>query len=317
MTIKPVLTVNNIHKKIGKKKILEEISLDVYPGEIVGLLGPNGSGKTTLIKIIVGLMEKNEGTILINGFPLNQEFEEAIRFVGAIIENPEFYQNMTGYENLQQYAEMAGNIFKTRIDEVVERVGLSHAIDDKVKAYSLGMRQRLGIAQGILHSPSLLILDEPTNGLDPAGMKDFREHIKELAKRENVAILIASHLLSEVEELCDRVIIIQNGKIKSTVSLSENLETELTLRMELRPQENALSWLSGQGFEAEANGDFLLVKVKKEQVPDLCRRMSIDGIDIFSVIPVKRSLEESFIDWTTENVMREREGEEYEQTDSK
>jgi ABC-2 type transport system ATP-binding protein len=312
MTIQPILTVNNIHKKIGNKVILEDINLVIDPGEIVGLLGPNGSGKTTLIKIIVGLMKKNEGTVFINGYSLDQELEEALRFAGAIIENPEFYLNMTGYENLQQYAEMAGGISAKKLKEIVDRVGLSHAIHNKVKEYSLGMRQRLGIAQGILHSPGLLILDEPTNGLDPGGMRDFRELIKELAKRDHVAIMIASHLLSEVEELCDRVIIIQNGKIKSTVVLQETFHEEFLIHMEIAPKEKAMKWLKQQNYEAEEKGNFISVKVRKEQIPILCRNLSNEGIDIFSVIPVKPSLEESFMSWTN----AEMKGEEYVQADS-
>lgn len=314
MTSQPILAVNNIHKKIGKKTILEDISLEIYPGEIVGLLGPNGSGKTTLIKIIVGLMSKNDGAVFINGISLDEDFEEALRFVGAIIENPEFYPNMTGYENLQQFAEMAGGLSNERIDEAVERVGLSHAIDEKVKAYSLGMRQRLGIAQGILHTPGLLILDEPTNGLDPEGMRDFRNQVKELAEREQVAILIASHLLSEVEELCDRVIVIQNGSIKSAVSLNDNAKIDWPVHMELKPQENALLWLRNHNFDVEEAGSVISVKVKKEQIPDLCRRLLNEGFDIYSVFPVKPSLEESFINWTN---TRERDGEEHVQIDSK
>lgn len=210
----PILHIEGLDKKIGSKQILKQISMDVRQGEIIGLLGPNGSGKTTLIRIIVGLLKQNSGSVAINGFKHDTEFEQAMEAVGAIVENPEFYPYLSGWENLKHFANMHKKITDERLDEVVERVGLTSAIDDKVKTYSLGMRQRLGIAQAILHRPKLLILDEPTNGLDPAGMKDFRDHIKELAEEEGTAVLFATHLLREVEDLCDRVIIIQKARSK-------------------------------------------------------------------------------------------------------
>lgn len=215
----PILHIEGLDKTIGKKHILKNISMDVRQGEIIGLLGPNGSGKTTLIRIIVGLLKKNSGTITINGFQHDADFEKALESVGAIVENPEFYPYLTGWENLKHFANMHKNIKEDRLQEVIERVGLTNAVHDKVKTYSLGMRQRLGIAQAILHRPNLLILDEPTNGLDPGGMKDFRDHLKELAELEGTSILFATHLLREVEDLCDRVIIIQKGEIKTEVVL--------------------------------------------------------------------------------------------------
>ncbi len=186
----PILHIEGLDKTIGKKHILKNISMDVRQGEIIGLLGPNGSGKTTLIRIIVGLLKKNSGTITINGFQHDADFEKALESVGAIVENPEFYPYLTGWENLKHFANMHKNIKEDRFQEVIERVGLTNAVHDKVKTYSLGMRQRLGIAQAILHRPNLLILDEPTNGLDPGGMKDFRDHLKELAELEGTSILL-------------------------------------------------------------------------------------------------------------------------------
>ncbi len=199
MTKQPVLHIENVDKIIDGKTILKDIRLTADEGEIIGLLGPNGSGKTTLIKLITGLIKMKSGSIVINGFPIDRQFEKAIQSVGAIVENPEFYPYLTGYENLKHYANMHAGIGRERLEEVISRVGLEDAAEDKVKTYSLGMKQRLGIAQAILHRPKLLILDEPTNGLDPAGMKDFREHLRELAEEEGTAILFATHLLKEVE----------------------------------------------------------------------------------------------------------------------
>jgi ABC-2 type transport system ATP-binding protein len=180
----PLLQLKNARKDIGKKTIIHDLSLEVFPGEVFGFLGPNGAGKTTTIRMIVGLMGITSGEVLINGISIQKDFEKAIQHVGAIVENPEMYKFLTGYQNLLHYARMAKGVTKERIDEVVKLVGLEKRIHDKVKTYSLGMRQRLGLAQALLHRPSLLILDEPTNGLDPAGIREIRDYLRKLAKEE-------------------------------------------------------------------------------------------------------------------------------------
>lgn len=172
MKQKPIVQIKNLSKTIGKKTIIDDISFDVYPGEVYGFLGPNGAGKTTTIRMIVGLISITKGEILINGISIEKDFEKAISYVGGIVENPEMYKFLTGYQNLIHYARMQ-NVKKERLDAVIQLAGLENRIHDKVKTYSLGMRQRLGVAQALLHSPKLLILDEPTNGLDPAGIKSF------------------------------------------------------------------------------------------------------------------------------------------------
>lgn len=273
--------------------------MDVRQGEIIGLLGPNGSGKTTLIRIIVGLLKQNSGSVAINGFKHDNEFEQAMEAVGAIVENPEFYPYLSGWENLKHFANMHKKITDERLDEVVERVGLTSAIDDKVKTYSLGMRQRLGIAQAILHRPKLLILDEPTNGLDPAGMKDFRDHIKELAEEEGTAVLFATHLLREVEDLCDRVIIIQKGEIKAEVSLNGAGQKTEKAVIEVQPAEKALDWLMGNGYSAERKDGSIVVDIAKENIPELNRSLVGQGLNVFSIMPYTQSLEDEFIKATT------------------
>ncbi|ATH94430.1 ABC transporter ATP-binding protein [Bacillus glycinifermentans] len=294
----PVLHIEGVDKIIDGKTILKNINLEANKGEIIGLLGPNGSGKTTLIKLMTGLIKQSSGSIIINGFPIDRQFEKAIQAVGAIVENPEFYSYLTGYENLIHYANMHKDITQERLDEVVERVGLEDAIDDKVKTYSLGMRQRLGIAQAILHRPKLLILDEPTNGLDPAGMKDFRDHLRELAKEEGTVILFATHLLKEVEDLCDRVVILQNGRVKSTVTLhgaEEKLEKAL---LEVQPEEKALQWLKGNGYEAWTEKGLVAVKVEKRKIPSLNKQLVMNDIDVYSIAPFKQSLEDEYMTLT-------------------
>lgn len=209
---KVVLECNKIWKKIGHKTIVNDLSLNLYEGDILGFIGSNGAGKTTTIKLLLGLQSLNGGSVKIGGFDLKKDFISAISNVGAIIENPDLYMYMTGYENLRISAILYG-VDNKRIDEVVKMVGLEKNINDKVKKYSLGMRERLGIAQAILHRPKVLILDEPMNGLDPVGIKELKDLLLYLAKCEGIAILISSHILSELESICNRVCIISEGKI--------------------------------------------------------------------------------------------------------
>lgn len=178
MTQTPVVQIRNLSKKIGKKTIIDRLNLDVYPGEVFGFLGPNGAGKTTTIRMMVGLISMTEGDVAYKGISVKTRFSEAIAHVGAIVENPEMYKYLSGCQNLQQYARMVGGITPGRIQEVVRLVGLEQRIHDKVRTYSLGMRQRLGLAQALLHEPAVLILDEPTNGLDPAGIREIRHYLR-------------------------------------------------------------------------------------------------------------------------------------------
>ncbi|MBO8164971.1 MAG: ABC transporter ATP-binding protein [Brevibacillus sp.] len=208
-----VLSVAKLQKKLGGKTIIEDITFDVLAGEVFGFLGPNGAGKTTTIRMLTGLAFPDGGTIRIAGHSLTHDFPRAIRQVGCIVENPEMYKFLTGWENLEHFARMSGGISAERIEEVVHFVGLSEAINQKVKTYSLGMRQRLGIAQALLHKPKLLILDEPTNGLDPAGIRELRNFVRRLAEEEGLAVFVSSHLLSEIELMCDRVAIIHKGRV--------------------------------------------------------------------------------------------------------
>ena len=209
---KVVLECNDIWKKIGNKTIINDLSLKLYEGDILGFVGANGAGKTTTIKLLLGLQSLNGGNVNIGGYELKKNFVSAISNVGAIIESPDLYMYMTGYENLRISAIMYG-IDNKRIDEVVKLVGLEKRINDKVRKYSLGMRQRLGIAQAILHNPKVLILDEPINGLDPIGIKELKDLLLYLSQKEKIAILISSHILSELESICNRVCIISKGTI--------------------------------------------------------------------------------------------------------
>ena len=218
---KVILKCESLNKSIHRKKIIKDVSFQIKEGEILGFIGPNGAGKTTTIKLILGLQKLDSGSIEINGYNVKTNFEKAIEKVGTIVENPDLYMYMSGYDNLKLVANLYKGIDKKRINEVVKLVGLENRIKDKVSKYSLGMRQRLGIAQAILHKPNLLILDEPTNGLDPEGIKHIRDLIKELAEKEKMSIMISSHNLSEIENVCNSVCIIQNGEVIEETGIEE------------------------------------------------------------------------------------------------
>ncbi|MDC0702948.1 ABC transporter ATP-binding protein [Priestia sp. AB] len=293
-----VLQVDHVSKVIGKKTILHDVSLSVERGEIFGLLGPNGSGKTTLIRTVVGLIKETKGTITVNGFPLKEQFTSAMKSIGAIIENPEFYDYLTGYQNLKHFANMHEGITSDRLDEVIALVKLENSIHAKVKTYSLGMRQRLGVAQAILHKPALLLLDEPTNGLDPAGMREFRTYLQTLCREEGISILIASHLLKEVEALCDRVGIIQDGELKAIQDLSPNRQDQgMYVEFEVSDAQKATDLLS-QEFEVTIRSHIIDVAIVKEQIPAVNRKLVDSDILVYRITPVYETLEDSFMSVT-------------------
>jgi len=245
MEVKNIVQIKNVTKKIGKKVIIDDLTFDVHSGEVFGFLGPNGAGKTTTIKMILGLMSITKGEIYIEGSNVEKDFEKAIARVGGIIENPDLYKYLTGYQNLVHFWRMYPDVKRERIDEVIKIVGLDKRIHDKIKTYSLGMRQRLGVAQALINSPKLLVLDEPTNGLDPAGIHELRTHLRTLAKEENVAIMVSSHLLSEMELMCDRVGIIQNGKLVGIQDMREMLDDvdDSVISLIVTPIEKAKTYL--------------------------------------------------------------------------
>ncbi len=216
-----VLEVKNLSKFFGKRQVLKNITFDIYEGDIVGLIGPNGAGKTTLIKTILSLYGMNSSSVKICGHDIKKELEEALSKTGSVIENPDMYQNISGRKNLQITA-LINDIKDTGyINEMIKFVKLEDRIDDKVKKYSLGMKQRLGLANALIKKPKLLILDEPTNGLDPMGIKELREILKKISQEENMSILISSHILAEVENICDRILIIDEGKLNSDFGIEE------------------------------------------------------------------------------------------------
>lgn len=314
-----VLSVKGITKIIGKQKLVNKLSFDMYQGEIVGLLGPNGAGKTTTIRMIVGLIAMNEGDVLVKGHSIRSDFAKAISQVGGIIENPEFYPYMTGYDNLKQYQRMGARITEERISEVVKLVGLEGAMSKRVKAYSLGMRQRLGIAQALLHKPSILILDEPTNGLDPAGIREMRDYLKKIASEEGISILVSSHLLSEMELMCNRVVVIQEGKLVTVRALgaanSENngmnaangstksniVQIKLRVSDVVHTKDSLLNLKDIRILGASPEKSEITVSIEDNSIPLLVNTLCKEGIALYRMEEVKESLEDEFLKWTGGN----------------
>ena len=298
-----IVELKNVTKVIKGRTIIDQISFQVNKGEVFGFLGPNGAGKTTTIRMIVGLMGITSGDITIGGCSIKSQFEDAVRHIGAIVENPEMYKFLTGYQNLVHYARMVKGITKEKIDETVELVGLTERINDKVKTYSLGMRQRLGLAQCLLHDPQVLILDEPTNGLDPAGIREIRDYVRLLAREKNMAVIVSSHLLSEMEMMCDRIGIIQDGKLIDVELVREFVHnSKTTFELEVVPSEKALDLLEENYPDVKAgrsrNG--LTIEMKKEEVPDLVKLLVAEDISIFGVREVAKTLEDRFLEVTSE-----------------
>lgn len=290
------LQVTNLHKKIRKREIIKGISFEVMPGEVFGFLGPNGAGKTTTIRMIVGLIKPTSGTILIGGKDIRKNFTEAMRGLGSIVENPEFYTFLTGQENLAYFARMDSSIKKERIQEVTELVGLEKRINDRVSTYSLGMRQRLGIAQALLSNPKLLILDEPTNGLDPSGIHEMRDFIRALARNEGISVLVSSHLLSEIELLCDRVAIMTDGTIIKTNQVAHLLSSRAQLRWRVTPIEQAKAFLESV-TEVEVDGEYLVTAMNEESA-EWNEQLVAKGIKVHEIDKRKPSLEDLFLELT-------------------
>ena len=296
MELKPIVELKNLSKTIGRKKIIDDLSLSLYPGQITGFLGPNGAGKTTTIRMMVGLMKQTSGDVFIEGKSLREDFEEGLSKIGVIVENPEMYKFMSGYKNLVHFARMHKGVTKERINDVVNQVGMQNRIHEKVSTYSLGMRQRLGLAQALLHRPKFLILDEPTNGLDPAGIREFRNYLRTIAENEGVSVFVSSHMLSEIELMCDRIAVIQNGKLVDIRDMQETQESHYYL--EAFPADVAKALLIAEGFNVETYNEGFIINAEKTQIPGLIQQMTTDEMQVFAVQPHRKTLEDQFLEMT-------------------
>ena len=297
-----ILECKNLCKTFGKKQILHNVSFEIKKGDILGFIGPNGAGKTTTIKLILGLQSITKGKVLINGYDVEKEFTKAIEKVGAIVENPDMYMYMSGYDNLKLVANMYKGITTKRIDEVVKLVKLENRINDKVSKYSLGMRQRLGIAQAILHNPNLLILDEPTNGLDPEGIKEMRELLVDLAKKEEMAILISSHNLAELDNFCNKICIIKNGEIIETNEITA-IKKDIEHQQFIVEIDNTKDIKKLYSEATIVNDKIFKISMKKENVPNLVVNLVNNNIKIYEIKEDEKSLEDAFFERTGGNVI--------------
>jgi ABC-2 type transport system ATP-binding protein len=293
-----VLVINNLHKKINKNIIIDDLSFHIGKGEILGLLGPNGAGKTTVIKMLVGLINPTKGQIKICGHDIKGDRDAALAKVGAIVENPELYPFMSGYANLKHFANMHNEkISKKSITDIIETLDMGSYIENKVKTYSLGMRQRLGLAQALLHKPELLILDEPTNGLDPQGIKEFRKHVQYLSSTLGISILISSHMLTEIELICDRIAIIEKGKLLKIQNINDLAKKVTSYHIKVDKINEAIQALKQNGFPVVSISKQLLkLEANEEEIPTVLSILAEISVKTYGVIPVSESLEEQYFE---------------------
>jgi len=302
-----ILEIKNVTKKFGKKTIIDNMSFTVEEGEVYGFLGPNGSGKTTLIKMIMGLLKITKGDIKVGGYDVTKDYEKAASLFGGIIENPAMYGELKGISNLKFFSSLYPDVTESKIKEIVEIVGLKDRIRDPIKKYSLGMKQRLGLALALVHNPKLLILDEPTNGLDPKGIKELRDILRKLAK-QGTAVFVSSHLLSEMELMCDRVCIIDKGKVieikdlrKSKVEAIDDVTGTEIYEFVYETDNDTLSFdiSKKEGYKCEQDIEKrLVVHSTKQDLAKLTRELIMKNINVFTVTMSKKSLEELYIETT-------------------
>lgn len=296
-----IIQVTNISKRFKKRTVLRHVSLTVEQGDALGFLGPNGAGKTTLIRIILGLVRPSEGSVFINGYSITDDFSKAIQGVGAVVEVPTFYPYLSAYQNLALVRNIHPGVKKVKIDEVLEITGLADRANDKVAAYSLGMKQRLGLARALVSEPSVIFLDEPMNGLDPQGMAEIRSLIQALRRDFCLTFFITSHLLHEVEQVCDKIAIINNGRIIR----QDPLEQLLTQNHELvdvfvedtTKAADVMKHLSSVNH-VRREKDHVTAEIVRGSSAALNRYLQDNHIAVNYLVPRKTTLEELFIEAT-------------------
>lgn len=295
-----VLEVKNLRKVIGKREIIKDLNFTVKEGEIYGFLGPNGAGKTTTIRMLVGLISQTSGEVKICGIDLKKNKEKALKNVGAVVENPELYKYLSGRENLMQIARIR-KVPKEEVEELIKLVGLQDRINDKVKKYSLGMKQRLGLAAALIGNPKLLILDEPTNGLDPSGIIDFRNIVKGISRKKGISVFVSSHILSEVQQLCDKVAFINEGIIKAEENMEEAMygtERESLTLMTNDDEEKVFKALRNQPFVLTSSkaGNGINIVIDSGTAPQLIKALVKEDILIEEIFKNREGLEQRYME---------------------
>ena len=296
----PVLTVQNLTKEYGKKRVVNNVTFSVFAGQIFGFVGPNGAGKSTTIRMITGLTPITNGDVRICGYSIKFAYKKAIENVGGIIEMPQLYPYLSGMKNLKLFANFYGKSANARINQIVKLVGMENRIHDKVSTYSLGMKQRLGIAQALLGKPKLLILDEPTNGLDPNGIVEMRNILKTLAEKENMAIIISSHNLAELEQMCDVIGLINNGSIiehKTMREIDEILESKQHVQLLCNyPNYAALLLKEKYNIHPKVVGNSIIVNIKDRNIAIVVSYLINKKIKIYNIKKIQKSLEELYFE---------------------
>ncbi|HEY44023.1 MAG TPA: ABC transporter ATP-binding protein [Anaerolineae bacterium] len=299
----PVIRTYDLTKRFKKLTAVNEVNFAVKRGEVFGFLGPNGAGKTTTIAMLLGLVRPTAGSAEVLGHDIRHNLSTALRRVGAIVETPAFYPYMSGIDNLRVFARIDGGDTEEHIPAILEQVGLTGRGKDKVGTYSQGMRQRLGLGAALLGDPELLILDEPTNGLDPAGMQEMRVLIRYLADEQSKTVFLSSHLLHEIEQVCDRVLILNKGQVIAQGKVKELLSQAHAIELRIEGAERAaevlsrLDWVQGTSRE----GGWLHVQAPPERTPELLAALAAHSLFPFEVRPVVSTLESVFLDLTHES----------------
>lgn len=297
--MKEVLKIRNLSKKFNGHLVINSLNATIYEGDVFGFLGPNGAGKTTTIKMILGLIRCNSGEVYINGINAIENYKEAIKNVSAIVETPKFYENLCAYDNLKIIKNFYKEIPERRIIEVLEIVNLSKHLNKKIKHFSLGMKQRLGIASALITNPKIILLDEPTNGLDPHEIIEIRQLIKSLAKEEKVTFFICSHLLHEIELLCNRVAIISNGTIVIQGKVKDLLDNSKNI-YEFRVSDKEKSKAITESFCGVIFDSFthkgIIVELLERSPWELNKEFVMNDIKVNAIHKIGKSLEEYFIE---------------------
>ena len=298
--MKPVLEVKNLTKTYSNKNVVNNVTFSIFPGQIFGFVGPNGAGKSTTIRMITGLTPITNGSVRICGYNIETNFKRAISNVGAVVETPQLYPYLSGLDNLKLYADFYNKKAKDRINQIVKLVGMENRIKDKVSTYSLGMKQRLGIAQALLNKPQLLILDEPTNGLDPNGIVEIRNILRVLAEKENMAIIISSHNLAELELMCDVIGLINNGRLieyRTMEDINKMVENKQKVQFICNyPNYAAMLIKEKYGIAAKPIGNSVIMPLKEASIATVISYLIHKKIRIFSIKKIQKSLEELYFE---------------------
>ncbi|MBI5369174.1 MAG: ABC transporter ATP-binding protein [Planctomycetes bacterium] len=318
-----LLRTENLAKRYGRRTAVDGISIEVRRGDIFGFLGPNGAGKTTTIRMILGLIRPSAGRVELLGYEMPAGRRRALVRVGAIVDTPAFYGALSARANLELFAALAGGATRAQVDQAIRRVGLAGREGDPVRAYSYGMRQRLGLAQALLPDPELILLDEPSLGLDPRGMKEMRDLILDLNRTEGLTICLSSHLLAEVQQVCNRIAIIDRGRLRFQGEVGRLLEQRPTWRLRATPADTARAVVEefvaggcGGGERAAAGGDgpgptpgagavrgedgALLLELAAEAIPEVNARLVARGVRVYEITPLSATLEDVFLKLTDE-----------------